>query len=222
MIFVAGGLFHMGGQDSETLGDEQPVHQVILSDYYIGKYPVTQVLWKAVMGEENNPFFFQGDRRPAERVSWEDTQVFLQKLNELTGKSYRLPTEAEWEYAARGGQKSRGYKYAGGNKLKEVGWYRENSHAETKAVGQKKPNELRLYDMSGNVYEWVEDQWHSNYEGAPSDGSAWVDREQVRYRVVRGGYWFNYAMHCRVAYRSQDDPTNRLIGLGFRLVLPIP
>ena len=149
----------MGSEDEEAYDDEKPVHEVVLSDFYIGKFPVTQALWNAVL--KDYPSFFNGDSRPVERVSWEDTQVFIKKLNELTGRAYRLPTEAEWEYAARGGRQSKGYKYAGSNKLKEVGWYWENTHFETKAVGLKYPNELGIYDMSGNVREWCQD-WFSN------------------------------------------------------------
>ena len=170
---------------------------------------------------KDNPSFFTGDSRPVETVSWEDAQAFIQKLNELTGKVYRLPAEAEWEYAARGGQHSKGYKYAGSNKLKEVGWYRENSHVETKAVGLKYSNELGLYDMSGNVWEWVEDQWHGNYEGAPTDGSAWVDKEEGTSRVLRGGSWSNDPEYCRCTSRITITPELRYDFIGLRLVLPL-
>ena len=221
MIRVKGGVFAMGSEDSDAYDWEKPVHQVKLDGFCIGKYPATQALWKAVMGEENNPSFFQGNKRPVDSVSWEDTQVFIKKLNELTGKGYRLLTEAEWEYAARGGNRSRGYKYAGGNKLKEVGWYEENSHGETKAVGQKKPNELGLYDMSGNVREWVEDHWNADYQGAPADGSAWVDREQGVARVFRGGGWNSYAWNCRVSSRHSTFPPYRNFTVGFRLGLSL-
>lgn len=140
----------MGIEEKESLlGIEYPIHQVKLSAYYIGKYPVTQGLWKSVMGEDHNPAYYRGDKRPVESVSWHDAQAFIQKLNALSGKTYDLPTEAQWEYAARGGRRSRGYRYAGSNKLKEVGWYYNNSHRETKDVGLKYPNELGLYDMSG-------------------------------------------------------------------------
>ena len=221
----------MGSAEEDAFGDEQPVHEVKLNSFYIGKYPVTQALWTAVM--KDNPSFFTGDSRPVEMVYWEDAQAFVQKLNELTGKVYRLPTEAEWEYAARGGvqvrmdaarggDQSRGYKYAGSNKLKEVGWYGDNSHVETKAVGLKYPNELGLYDMSGNVWEWVEDQWHDNYEGAPGDGSAWVDKvEGIDHRVLRGGSWSNYPQYCRCTSRNFIMPESRYAIIGFRLVLPL-
>ena len=219
MIFVEGGSFLIGSEEEEAYFWEKPVHKVQLDGFYIGKFPVTQALWKAVMNE--NPSFFTGDSRPVESVSWEDAQQFLEKLNELTGKAYRLPTEAEWEYAARGGQQSKGYKYAGSNKLKEVGWYAENSHVETKAVGLKYPNELGLYDMSGNVWEWVEDHWHDNYNGALADGSAWVDSEKGPFRVLRGGAWFYYPGYCRCTNRIRSTPLYRGDCIGFRLVLPL-
>ncbi len=224
VILAKGGVFKMGSDDEEAYTNEKPTHQVRLPGFYIGKYPVAQALWKTVMGEENNPSFFQGNKRPVETVSWEDAQTFLQKLNELTGKGYRLPTEAEWEYAARGGKKSRGYKYAGGNKLKEVGWYHENSHGETKAVGQKKPNELGLYDMSGNVYEWCQDWFgKSYYEQCQKQGV--VDNPQGPNkgvgRVIRGGSWNDFARYCRVAYRRSYDPRLRNYNVGFRLVLSL-
>ncbi len=226
MVFVAGGAFLMGGQDEEAQDDEKPVHQVTLGDFSIGKYPVTQALWKAVMGQDNNPSFFSGDRRPVETVSWDDAKIFIDKLNEKTGRAapglvYRLPTEAEWEYAARGGQASHVYLYAGSDDLKEVGWYYENSHRETKPVGLKDANELDMYDMSGNVWEWVEDHWHGNYEGAPANGSAWTDREEGSDRVLRGGGWSDDPRSCRVAYRGNSWPDYRLINLGFRLVLAL-
>lgn len=215
MIFVQGGVFLMGSEDKEALEWEKPIHTVTVPSFYMAQYPVTQVLWKAVMG--NNPSYFQGDQRPVEQVSWDDAQAFIKKLNERTGEKYRLPTEAEWEYAARGGIYSNGFKYAGSNKLIEVGWYRENSHDETKPVGLKFPNELGLYDMSGNVYEWCADVWHENYEGALEDGSAWMKGGEQYFRVIRGGYWSNNSVYCLVADRYGDDSGNRDYYIGFRL-----
>ena len=221
MVYVEGGSFMMGGQDDEADEYEKPVHMVTLPGYYVGKFPVTQALWKAVMGDENNPSNFKGEDLPVERVSWNDTQAFLEKLNELIGKEYRLLSESEWEYAARGGQKSQGYKYAGSDKLKDVGWYGANSYGATKPGGLKYPNELGIYDMSGNVWELVEDHWQDNYNGAPDDGSAWVDRDKDAYRVIRGGSWLNNARGCRVAFRNVDDPTLRDSDVGFRLGLSL-
>ena len=221
MIFVKGGTFTMGGQDDEASNNEEPPHEVTLSDFYIGKYPVKQEVWSTILGNEKNIFRFKGVDLPVERVAWEETQAFLEKLNILTEKKYRLLSESEWEYAARGGQKSQGYKYAGNNKLKEVGWYNENSYGATKPVGLKYPNELGIYDMSGNVWEWVEDQWHDNYKRAPTDGSAWVDRDKDAHRVFRGGSWHNKARSCRVAYRYDFDPSYRNGPVGFRLGLSL-
>ena len=219
MIFVEGGTFLMGGADEEAYGDEKPVHKVQVYPFYLARYPVTQALWQAVM--RNNPSNFKGADRPVERVSWDDCQDFLQKLNAHTGKNYRLPTEAEWEYAARGGAYSEGYLYAGSDKLKDVGWYRENSGGETHPVGEKLPNELGLYDLSGNVWEWCEDDWHDNYTGAPQDGSAWVDAgSRGSSRGNRGGSWNDGALRCRVSGRCHHSPGLRVNALGFRLALP--
>lgn len=219
MQLVEGGTFQMGSEEEEAAPWEAPVHEVRVPSFYIAKYPVTQELWKRVM--DNNPSNFKGAKRPVEQVSWRDIQGFIRKLNEKTSKAYRLLTEAEWEYAARGGKRSQGYKYAGSNKLKDVGWYEGNSYGETKPVGLKYPNELGIYDMSGNVYEWVEDQYHGNYKGAPFDDSAWVDEEQGAIRVIRGGGWDYGARYCPVSYRINYDPTYRYNDVGFRLGLSL-
>ena len=225
MIPVEGGTFLMGSPDGDTeaSSDEKPQHPVKVSDFYIGKYPVTQAVWKAVMNGEN-PSGFEGDDRPVEQVSWDDiTKNFLPALCRLTGIDYRLPTEAEWEYAARGGKyHTEGYKYAGSDRLKDVGWFSDNSGRETKPVGQKQPNQLGLYDMSGNVWEWCEDDWHYDYNGAPRDGSAWINRpDRGSSRVGRGGSWSHDARDCRAAYRSYGTPGARSDYLGFRLALSL-
>lgn len=217
MVGVKGGTFTMGAtseQGSDADSDEKPTHQVTLSDYYIGETEVTQELWKAVMG--SNPSYLSGTNLPVERVSWDDCQTFITKLNQLTGKNFRLPTEAEWEYAARGGQKSRGYKYAGSNTLSDVAWYTDNSGSKTHPVKQKQANELGLYDMSGNVWEWCQD-WFGSYTSnaqtnptGPSSGSN---------RVFRGGSWLSNAFGCRVASRGGNSPGARGNYLGFRVVL---
>ena len=187
MVFVEGGTFTMGAPEEQSIPDGKPAHKVTLSDYYIGKYEVTQALWQAVMG--SNPSEFKGDpSRPVEWVSWNDCQEFIDKLNRMTGKRFRLPTEAEWEYAARGGNRSQGYKYPGGNDGNRVAWYKYNSDEKTHPVGTKSPNELGLYNMSGNVWEWCFDWFDGHYyeyyedvqtnPTGPSSGS---------YRVLRGG-----------------------------------
>lgn len=212
---------------SEENDDEKPIHQVTVPTFAIGKFPVTQELWTAVMG--NNPAYFIGPKRPVEQVSWEDTQLLFKKINLdsrlKSGQGFRLPTEAEWEYAARGGKdpdQRPAYTYAGGDKLDEVGWYRDNSHGETKPVGLKLHNELELYDMSGNVLEWCEDQWHNSYENAPADGSAWLGLEQGVSRVLRGGYWGNDPRYCRSSFRGNVEPADRDSTIGFRVVLFSP
>lgn len=214
MVFVEGGTFMMGSDDSDAYDYEKPEHNVILSGYHIGKYEVTQDLWEAVMG--SNPSYFKGSRKPVEKVSWEDCQEFIRKLNNLTGKNFKLPTEAQWEYAARGGKKSRGYKYSGSNTIGDVAWYTYNSGNETHDVGTKSPNELGLYDMTGNVYEWCSD-WYGSYESSsqtnPSGPSSGF------YRVNRGGSWPNTERYCRLSFRNLNSPGNSFIHLGFRLCL---
>ena len=192
MIFVQGGHFLMGSDpasDPDSFGDEKPQHQVAISDFYLAQFPVSQGLWQALMGR--NPAYFPGRDRPQETISWDDAQECIQKLSGMTRQSFRLPTEAEWEYAAGGGKFNLGCTYAGSKRLKEVAWYNRNSHQETKPLGRKFPNELGLYDMSGNVWEWCADDWHSNYVAAPVDGSAWIDAERGSYRVNRGGSWLD-------------------------------
>ena len=218
LVLVEGGNFTMGDNESEY-NFEKPEHQVEVASFYIGQYPVTQRLWQAVM--DKNPSGFQGAQRPVERVSWDDVQDFIEKLNRATGKTFRLPTEAEWEYAARGGKYSQGYTYAGSDKLKQVGWYEENSSDETHDVGLLLSNELDIYDLSGNVWEWCEDDYHRNYEGAPEDGSAWIDTPRGDRRVLRGGSFFGAALDCRSTRRGRYRPGDRDDGIGFRLVLPL-
>lgn len=221
LILVEGGTFMMGSNEYDT---QKTIHKVTLPSFAMGKYPVTQGLWMVVM--EENPSRFIDPKRPVDQVSWQDTQVFFQKINQdvrlSPGQVFRLPTEAEWEYAAMGGNRSGGFRYAGGNKLDELGWYRDNSHNETKAVGLKLANELGLYDLSGNVSEWCADQWHGNYKGAPVDGSAWIDRKDTAGRVRRGGSWSSSTHGCRPSYRDGDHPADRDIFVGFRVVLDSP
>ena len=215
MVPVEGGTFTMGAtveQGSDADDYEKPKHQVTLSSYAIGETEVTQELWRAVMGSD--PSYFSGNQLPVEVVSWNDCQTFITKLNQLTGANFRLPTEAEWEFAARGGNKSLGYKYAGGNSIDDVVWYSFNSSSQTHAVAQKQPNELGLYDMSGNVYERCQD-WYGSYSSAaqtnptgPASGSL---------RVIRGGSWNNTSGDCRVSARLRGTPTNALSHVGLRL-----
>ena len=219
MIQVEGGTFTMGAtpeQGNEADSDEKPAHQVTLSSFMIGQTEVTQELWEAVMG--SNPSYFKGAKLPVGKVSWDDCQEFISKLNALTGQNFRLPTEAEWEYAARGGSKSQSYKYSGSNNVDDVAWYDGNSGDKTQDVATKQPNELDIFDMSGNVWEWCQDWYGENYYSSspssnpqgPSSGSN---------RVSRGGGWSSIARNCRVANRSRDYADGRSSNLGFRLAL---
>ena len=241
MVKVEGGTFTMGAtaeQGSDYDSDELPTHQVTLSDYYIGKYEVTQQLWEYVMsysgtcadgssmsayasdvwlGSDPSSSYGVGDYYPAYYVSYYDiVDIFLPRLNKITGRTYRLPTEAEWEFAARGGKQSKGYKYSGSDNIGVVAWYTGNSGGKTHQVGTKEPNELGIYDMSGNVWEWCGD-WYGSYSSSaqtnptgPSSGS---------YRVLRGGSWGNIAGGCRVSYRGSYFPSSRYSNYGFRVVL---
>ena len=217
MIAVEGGTFTMGatpeqGKDAEK--DEKPTHLVMLSSYYIGETEVTQALWKAVMGK--NPSRYNGDNNPVEQVSWNDCQDFIKKLNALTGKNFRLPTEAEWEFAARGGNKSRGYKYSGSKNIGDVAWYENNSDDKTRPVKTKQPNELGIYDMSGNVEEWCQD-WYGKYTSDSQINPTGPNSRLTR--LLRGGCWFARARDCRSSIRCGYTPDLRHGTIGFRLAL---
>lgn len=205
---------------SKEYKSEQPVHPVTVPSFYMGKFTVTDYVYKSVLSKGETGLLV--DNRPVTEVSWNGVHEFIDILNAETGKSFRLPSEAEWEYAALGGKYSQGYSYCGSDKLKQVGWYDQNSGGETKEVGLLLPNELGIYDMSGNVWEWCEDDYHGNYKGSPNDGSPWIDSsEKGDDRVLRGGSCFNNADRCRPAVRSRDSPGRRGNGLGFRLVLSL-
>ena len=243
MVFVQGGTFTMGATEdqgtSDPYDDEYPSHQVTVSDFYIGKYEVTQQLWEYVMnysgtaadgstmsayasevwlGKMPSSTYGLGPYYPAYYVSWADiVNIFIPRLNKITGKTFRLPTEAEWEYAARGGNKSKGYKYSGSNIIGDVAWYNSNSSAMTHQVGTKAPNELGLYDMSGNVWECCSDWYDENYySSSPSNNP--TGPTSGSYRVDRGGSWGNNARSCRVSYRDRSTPDYRDCYYGFRLV----
>ena len=217
MVKVEAGSFDMGATPEMENPDasEKPVHRVTLTNNYnIGKYEVTQALWQAVMG--NNPSYFKGEDLPVEQVSWNDCQDFISKLNAMTGKKFRLPSEAEWEYAARGGKKSRGYQYSGSNTLGDVAWNDGNSGSKTHAVGTKQPNELGIYDMTGNVWEWCQD-WYGSYSSSPQTNPTGAVSGSGR--VYHGGSWVSSARDCRSSYRGLSTPGARSFILGLRLVL---
>ncbi len=218
-VLVPAGEFMMGSPSKEEgrYNDEGPVHKVTIEySFYMGKYPVTQKQWKKIIGY--NPSNFKGEDRPVENVSWKDAQEFITKLNEKeeTDK-YHLPSEAEWEHSCRASTQT---SYSFGNddsKLNEYAWYDQNSGSETHPVGQKKPNSWGLYDVNGNVWEWVQDRLHYNYEGAPSDGSAWEDGNSP-YRVIRGGSWSGNSKRCRSASRNSGEAAVQIGNFGFRLL----
>ena len=223
MVKVEAGTFMMGAtsemKDSydDPDSDEKPVHQVTLTnDYYMGKYEVTQALWQAVMG--SNPSNFKGDNLPVEKVSWNDCQEFISKLNSLAGRKFRLPTEAEWEYAARGGKKSRCYQYSGSSNISDVVCYKDNSANKTHLVGTKQANELGIYDMSGNVWEWCSDRYgsYSSFSQTNPTGSY-----SGAFRVLRGGGWGSFAWFCCLSFRRNFAPDFRHYDLGLRLALSV-
>jgi len=246
MVFVKGGTFMMGctaDQGKDCNSSERPVHQVTLSDYYIGKYEVTQAQWEAVMGENPSHFTaliwedmeaflrrlnernrtsyaipsksqWEKAALPVESVSWKAAQEFIRRLNILTGKKYRLPTEAEWEYAARGGAESRHYQFSGSNNPNEVSWYGNNSEGQTHPVGTKKANELGIYDMTGNVWEWCSD-WFTPYDYAAQTNPQGAASGTIR--TFRGGSWNSIAQ--RISIREDDLPDNTRNNLGLRLAI---
>ena len=206
MVYVKGGTFKMG---NDSYDNERPVHNVTLNDYYIGQTEVTQALWVAVMG--SNPSNWNGTNLPVENVSYVDVKTFIEKLNKETGRTFRLPTEAEWEYAARGGGNSRDYKYSGSDNIGSVAWYDGNSGDMTHPVARKQANNLGLYDMSGNVWEWCDD-WYNAYPYSSQINPGGL-------RVVRGGSWSSSANRCRVSYRDNGAQGGHCIYFGFRIAL---
>ena len=217
MVFIKSGCFQMGDTFGDGDNDENPVHEVCVNDFYMGEHEVTQKEWKEVMG--NNPSGFKdcGGDCPVESVSWNDVQQYIRKLNDKTGMKYRLPTEAEWEYAARGG--GRKEKYAGTSKKSDLGdyaWYEDNSGRKTHPVKAKQPNSLGPYDMSGNVWEWVSDWYDKNYyRNSPKDNP--IGPASGKYKVLRGGSWSSWPLDLRATSRYGLKPDSRYTGLGFRI-----
>jgi formylglycine-generating enzyme required for sulfatase activity len=215
LVEIPAGSFMMGSSKYES---EKPIHKVTLKGYKMGKYPITQAQYKAVMG--NNPSHFQGEEKcPVEKVSWEDALSFCKKLSRMTGQVVKLPSEAQWEYACRSGNKGN---YCFGDDVNQLGgyaWYGENSRKKTHAVGTRLTNAWGLQDMYGNVWEWCEDVWHDNYKGAPTDGNAWIEGGDRERRAVRGGSWVSYNLNCRSANRIRYILRDRDNYLGFRVVV---
>jgi formylglycine-generating enzyme len=225
MVYVEGGIFEMGykkgrdGEDNDYMKCSKPLHQLRLDSFYVGKFTVTQEQYYAVMSKDSNSKF-RGDKLPEENISWIETQEFMKKLNEKTGKNFRLPTEAEWEYAARGGNQGKGFMYAGSNDIKEVAWYGGNSGGKTHDVGLKMPNELGIYDMTGNVWEWCEDYYDEKFY-EKSAGANLMNKNETGDCVIRGGCWRSTSVICRIADRHNYSPTAQYSYLGFRLVLSL-
>ena len=229
MVYVQGGEFLMGGtseQGSDAESDEQVIRRVNVGDFYIGRFEVTQAQWESVMGtsvsqqrnKANSEYslYGTGSNYPMYYVSWEEASEFCRILSRKTGRTYRLPTEAEWEYAARGGQKSDRTKYSGSNLIDYAGWYEGNSSSSTHPVGTKSPNELGICDMSGNVWEWCRDWYSNNYDRNQTDNP--TGPVSGSYRVLRGGCWYRDAAYCRVSYRDGLFSGSRYSGNGFRIV----
>ncbi len=217
MVLIPSGNFDMGSYNGEY--DEKPVHNVQVNTFSLGKTEVTQGQWRAVMG--NNPSYFSscGNDCPVERVSWNDAQSFIQKLNAKTGKQYRLPSEAEWEYACRAGGQ---HDYCGSDNVDSVAWYEDKANigSGTHPVSRKQPNAFGLYDMSGNVWEWVEDSYHDSYNGAPTNGGVWQGDGATR--VLRGGSWYFGPQFARTAFRIRNEPADRSVINGFRVARMLP
>lgn len=215
MVVIPAGEFQMGSKESD---DEQPIHKVSVKKFALGRTEITQGQWRAVMGNNPSRFSSCGDNCPVETVSWNDAQEFIKKLSAKTGEQYRLPSEAEWEYACRAGSQK---EFCDGEYMDIVSWYAENSGQKTHPVGRKQPNAFGLYDMSGNVWEWVQDSWHINYTGAPVDGSAWQDNVVGSF-LLRGGSWDNLWQNIRAASRTRSGPMYSFNMVGFRVARMLP
>jgi len=215
MVMISAGSFDMGSTENTV---EQPVYRVNVPAFFLGRTEVTQAQWIAVMGSNPSNFSNCGVDCPVENISWNDAQEFAKRLSDKTGKTYRLPSEAEWEYAARA--RSRGKWSFGDDESQSAdhAWYIKNSGLTTHAVAQKRPNAFGLFDMHGNAWEWVQDIWHVNYQGAPSDGSAWVNGGDQAQRVVRGGGWYDLPWVLRSGNRIHHDPRARFANTGMRVV----
>lgn len=230
MRHIPGGTFDLGSNqdDPDAFMDEKPKQlNVEVDEFYLGKFPVTQILWKSIMGVNSNPSRFIGENRPVVNVSWDDCQEFIHQLNQITEQTrakddmapYRLPMEAGWEFAARGESSNAPYRYSGSDKLKEIGWFEHNCDGQTQEVGLLLPNGLGLYDLSGNVWEWIADNWHKDYNGFPNNGQPWLNQLDEDYGLTRGGSYLSEDLVCRTQMRSGSSRKNRLSFVGFRLAM---
>ena len=228
MVFVKGGDLQLGctaDRDDSCKAREIPNHTVSLSDFYIGETEVTQALWMAVMGHDNNPSYWKGNTLPVERVSWAECHRFVARLNKYLAKElpegyhFALPSEAQWEYAARGGMKSAGTRYSGGNDLKQLAWFYDNSNERTHDVRVKTANELGVFDMSGNVWEWCEDWYNESYYAENQSWTNPMNDVEATYRVLRGGSWNYAAPYSRCATRDYGSIHTRYEDCGFRVAL---
>ena len=235
MVAIPGGTFIMGSlpEELEHQEDESPQHFVTVQPFFMGKYQVTQAQWRFVAqlpqvnrDLEQDPSRFKGDNRPVEQVSWEDAVEFCDRLSQYTGRTYRLPSEAEWEYACRAGS-AKPFAFGDTITTNEVNYDGNYTYGNapkgeyrgrTTPVGTFQPNAFGLYDMHGNVWEWCADTWHDNYEGAPNDGSAWISETNQNVKLLRGGSWYNYPELCRSAYRAYDNLDFNNYYIGFRVV----
>lgn len=228
MVFVKGGDLELGcveERDDSCKAKEVPAHNVTLTDFYIGETEVTQAQWMAVMGRDNNPSYWKGNTLPVERVSWMECHRFIVRLNKYLaselpeGYHFALPSEAQWEYAARGGLKSAGVRYAGSNDLKQIAWFYDNSSQRTHDVRIKTANELGIFDMSGNVWEWCEDWYDENFYAENTDWNNPMNNQETSYRVQRGGSWNYAASYSRCATRDRGSIHTRYEDCGFRVAL---
>ena len=228
MVRVEGGTFLMGAQDKDPKGnnyhpytdkDAAPVHQVTLDSYYISETVVTQSLWRTVMGDDDRVFIFGADDLPAVSLNWNDCQNFIRRLNKMTGLKFHLPTEAQWEFAARGGNKSRGYTYSGSNEMNKVGWTDNSRDRRLHPVKTKRPNELGVYDMSGNVWEWCRDWARDGYPNRAQHNPKGPASSPYHSRIIRGGSWNDNPWHCYVFQRFLCCPEETVNDCGLRLVI---
>jgi formylglycine-generating enzyme required for sulfatase activity len=214
MIAIPGGIFWMGSSDGVGTSDERPRHQVTIAPFWMSKYPITQAQYQAIAGKNPSNFTEKGEQKPVEKVSWWEAIAFCEKLGEKGDRVFRLPSEAEWEYACRAGTETPFYF---GEEISVEQVNHDSHYMQTTDVGNFPANSFGLYDMHGNVWEWCADHWHENYKGAPTDGSAWLTKDKNTSRLLRGGSWDVDPDYCRSAFRFNLSPDGQFNGFGFRV-----